>query len=202
MTLHADALAVLRAWEPPDATQSAKRERYVAHLEAHADGVYRECFPDHLTAGTLVVSADGEWVLLNLHRKARRWFAFGGHCEPTDQTIADAAAREAHEESGLQSFRFDPVPAHLDEHAVDFCDPRGEVHHLDVRFVAVAEPGADTVVSDESLDVRWWPVSDLPELEPEMLTLIGIAGDRAAAQVTSSESSAGASLAPTDQPSR
>ena len=32
--------------------------------------------------------------------------------------------------------------------------------------------------STESLDVRWWPVADLPELEPSMLTLIARTRDR------------------------
>jgi hypothetical protein len=31
---------------------------------------------------------------------------------------------------------------------------------------------AREVVSEESLAVRWWPVGDLPELEPAMLDLI------------------------------
>ena len=72
----------------------------------------------------------------------------------------------------------DPVPAQLDVHPVPFCDPRGEVSHLDVRYVAVAPPEAEQVVSDESLDVRWWPVDDLPELEPSMHDLITIARGR------------------------
>ncbi|WP_278256452.1 hypothetical protein [Nocardioides convexus] len=53
-----------------------------------------------------------------------------------------------------------------------FCGERGDVRHLDVRYAAAARPGAQAVVSDESLAVRWWPVDDLPELEPEMHTLI------------------------------
>ncbi len=36
------------------------------------------------------------------------------------------------------------------------------MHHLDVRFVAIAPPGAVPVVSEESTDVRWWPVDALP----------------------------------------
>ena len=44
---------------------------------------------------------------------------------------------------------------------------------LDVRFVAVAEPGAEGVVSDESLDVRWWPVDALPN--PELAELVDLA---------------------------
>lgn len=178
MTLHADALSSLTAWVPPSPSQASLRERYVDHLRAHADGLERSCFPDHLTAGTIVLDESLERVLLNLHRKAKRWFAFGGHCEPGDATLAGAALREAVEESGVAGLRFDPVPLHLDEHAVDFCDPRGTVHHLDVRFGAVAPTGADHETSDESLDVRWWPVSAPPELEPEMHELIGLARAR------------------------
>ena len=178
MSLHADALAVLGSWAAPGADQEARRARYVAHLEAHPDGLRRGCFPDHVTAGTLVIDETGERVLLNLHRKAQRWFAFGGHCEDGDQTLAGAALREAVEESGLTDLRFDPVPAHLDEHAVAFCDPRGEVHHLDVRYVAQASAHARHAASEESLDVRWFPLDDLPELEPEMHELIAVARDR------------------------
>lgn len=176
--LHTDALATLRGWVAPDAGQERLRAAYVEHLERHPDGARRSCFPDHLTAGTIVLSADGDEVLLNLHRKARRWFAFGGHVEDGDATLADAARREATEESGLTGFTFDPVPVHLDLHTVSFCDPRGDVRHLDVRYRAVADDGAAHQASEESLDVRWWPVDALPELEDEMHTLIRLARDR------------------------
>lgn len=178
MSLHADALRVLTAWSAPTPEQEALRVRYVDHLRGSADGMLRASFPEHLTSGVLVVDQSLERVLLNLHGKARRWFAFGGHCEDADPTLADAARREGREESGIDDLRFDPVPAHLDAHAVPFCDPRGTVHHLDVRYVAQAPAGAEPAPSEESLEVRWWPIDDLPELEPEMHELIGIARDR------------------------
>jgi 8-oxo-dGTP pyrophosphatase MutT (NUDIX family) len=161
--LHDDALAVLRAWEPPSAEQAALRDRYVTHLETHPDGMQRRCYPDHLTASTLVVSADGSQVLLTLHAKAQRWFQLGGHCEPGDHTLAGAAEREAVEESGIAGLRVRPEPVQLSEHAVPFCDPRGGVHHLDVRFLAVAADDDEHAVSEESLYVRWWPVDALPD---------------------------------------
>ncbi len=175
MTLRADALATLRDWSAPDAAQEALRARFVAHLEGVGDGMWRSSYPDHVTAGALVIDSTGERVLLNLHRKARRWFAFGGHAEPGDPTLAEVAAREAREESGIADLRLVPAPAQLDVHPVPFCDPRGEVRHLDVRYVAIAPPTAREVISDESLDVRWWPVDALPELEPGMVDLVGIA---------------------------
>jgi 8-oxo-dGTP pyrophosphatase MutT (NUDIX family) len=194
VSLHADAVRTLRDWVPPSSSQATVRDRYVAHLLAHPDGLSRECRPDHLTASTLVLSHDRRRVLLTLHAKAERWFQFGGHCEPGDATLAGAALREVVEESGLVDLRMAPAPVHLSEHPVPFCGPAGDVHHLDVRFVAVAPEDAEHAVSAESLDVRWWPADGLPDPEPELMELVRLA---------QSTSSGGASTwAAADQPSR
>lgn len=195
MTLHADALALLRAWEPPSTGQRLLRDRYVAHLEQQPDGMTRGCYPDHLTASTVVLSPDGGRVLLTLHAKAGRWFQLGGHCEPGDTTLAGAAAREAHEESGIAGLRVDPSPVELSEHPVPFCDPRGGAHHLDVRFLAVAPEGAEHAVSEESLDLRWWPVDALPD--GELAPLVSRALER-----QSTSSGGGSSRDAVDHPSR
>lgn len=179
MSLHADAQALLEAWVAPDAAQERLRQRYVAHLRSHPDGTWRECRPDHLTASTLVLDADRSAVLLTLHAKARRWFQVGGHCERDDQTLAGAALREAREESGVPDLVILPVPVQLSEHPVPFCGPDGDVHHLDVRFVAVAPRASRPEVSEESLDVRWWPLDALPDLEPDVLQLVELALSRA-----------------------
>ncbi|MFI2101719.1 NUDIX hydrolase [Isoptericola sp. NPDC019693] len=170
--LHADAREVLARMPAADDGQRALRDRFVAHLDAHPDGVLRSCRPDHVTASTVVLSPDASRVLLTLHAKAGRWFQLGGHVEPADETLVGAARREAVEESGLEVV-LDPVPVHLDEHAVPFCGPGGDAHHLDVRFVAVAPEGARHAVSDESLDVRWWPVDDLPN--PDLAETVALA---------------------------
>ncbi|WP_134742001.1 NUDIX hydrolase [Nocardioides sp. 503] len=202
MTLHADALAALRGWTAPSSDQEALRQRYVAHLEAHPDGLARDCRPDHLTASTLVVSADHTQVLLTLHAKARQWFQLGGHCEPGDATLAGAALREATEEGGLATLRLDPVPVQLSEHAVPFCGPDGDVHHLDVRFVAVASPDAVPEVSEESLDVAWWPVTALPDPGSDLVELVRLGLARAASGQSTSAPGGGSSRAAADQPSR
>jgi 8-oxo-dGTP pyrophosphatase MutT (NUDIX family) len=177
VTLYADALDVLTHWQAPSDEQELLRASYVTHLRVHPDGLWRSCFPEHLTAGALVLSHDGDHVLLNLHRKAGRWFHFGGHLED-DGSLAGAALRESTEESGLDGLAVDAEPLHLSTHPVEFCDPRGTVRHLDVRFLARADAGVTPVVSDESLDVRWWPVDDLPTDEPDMLELVALARKR------------------------
>jgi 8-oxo-dGTP pyrophosphatase MutT (NUDIX family) len=205
VSLHADALATLEGWRASTDEQELLRRRYVEHLRAHPDGMTRACRPDHVTASTLVLDADGSRVLLTLHAKARRWFQLGGHCEPHDTTLAGAALREATEESGLVGLALDPVPVQLSEHAVPFCggvDDR-PVHHLDVRFVAVAAPGAVPATSEESLDLRWWAADALPDPEPDLVELVALA--RARSQSTSSPSTSlggGSSRAAADQPIR
>ena len=97
-----------------------------------------------------------------------------------DTTLAAAALREATEESGLAGLVVDPVPVHLSRHPVDFCNPRGRVHHLDVRYLAVVPAGAVPVVSEESLDIRWFPSDDLPTDEPDMHDLVRLARARLA----------------------
>jgi 8-oxo-dGTP pyrophosphatase MutT (NUDIX family) len=172
VTLHGDAVDVLTRWQAPTEEQEQLRAAYVAHLAEHPDGVWRSCLPAHLTAGALVLSHDRRHVLLNLHRKAGRWFHFGGHLEPGDVTLAGAALREATEESGLSGLQIDSDPVHLSRHAVEFCGAEGTADHLDVRFLALLGTDTEPEASDESLDVRWWPVDGLPTDEPDMVEMI------------------------------
>jgi 8-oxo-dGTP pyrophosphatase MutT (NUDIX family) len=177
VSLRADALALLTSWPAPTPAQEALRQRYVEYLTEHPSGVFREDRPHHITASTLVLSADGDAVLLTLHAKAQRWFQLGGHLEPDDASVVDAASREAREESGLL-LALDPVPVQLSDHEVPFCGGDAGVHHLDVRFLAIAAPDAVHAVSEESLDVRWWPVDALPGADPDLVELVSLCGRR------------------------
>ena len=160
-SLHGDARAVLAAWTARDdePAQVALREEFVAFLDAHDDAMWRACVEGHLTVSALVLSADRTEVLLTLHPKFGIWLQMGGHCEPGDATMRDAAAREALEESGIDGLVVSAEPARLDRHRVG-C--HGGSWHLDVQYVAIAPADAVAQISDESLDLRWWPVDALP----------------------------------------
>jgi 8-oxo-dGTP pyrophosphatase MutT (NUDIX family) len=161
-SLHADALRVLRTFRPDDNDQEQLRSSYLAFLEAHDDGMTRNCVPAHLTASAMVLDATASQVLLTLHRKGGFWAQVGGHCEPGDATLAGAALREAREESGIDDLRLvGDGPVDLDRHVLSSAfGTCGE--HLDVRYAVVAPAGARPMVSDESSDVAWFPADELP----------------------------------------
>jgi 8-oxo-dGTP pyrophosphatase MutT (NUDIX family) len=84
----------------------------------------------------------------------------GGHIEPGDGSLAAAALREATEESGIAGLTVGPEPIGLDIHPVH-CR-YGPSRHFDVRYAALAPPGAVAVCSDESLALGWFTPDALP----------------------------------------
>ena len=193
MTLLEDAIDVLDGYSPDDPSQQRLRSEFLAHLDAHPDGIWRDGPPAHLTASCFVFDPAGERVLLTLHRKGGFWVQLGGHLEPGDSTLAGAALREATEESGV-GLALAPGPVGLHRHELSAAFGRCR-EHLDVAYAAVAATGAMPAVSDESDDVAWWLLDALPAtVVPDLPARL--------AQLTSSSSAAGCSRAPLENPSR
>jgi coenzyme F420-0:L-glutamate ligase len=178
--LHHDARVVIAALPSTGAVGNAVREAYLGYLAARPDAMWRSCVSGHLTASTVVVDPSRDAVLLTLHPRLGRWVQVGGHCEPEDATILAAARREATEESGIEALELDPVPIHLDVHPVT-CSLGVPTRHFDVRFLAVAPPGAEPVISDESLDLRWFGWDDLPAGTEDLRPLLTAARARLSA---------------------
>jgi len=162
MSLHASVVDTLRGWQPTDPAQDTLRHAVLAFVLARPDACQRACEPGHVTASALVLDHTGTQTVLTLHPRLRRWVQLGGHCEDSDPDIVAAALREATEESGIAGLVIDPVPAALHVHALT-CSLGVPTHHLDIQFVAHAAPDAAIARSDESLDLRWWPLVGLPE---------------------------------------
>ncbi|WP_328553558.1 NUDIX hydrolase [Streptomyces sp. NBC_00358] len=157
MSLYDDAVLVLKGHEG----QEELRQVYLDHLSEHPDGMWKACHAGHVTASALVIDPRRGRVLLTLHRKLRMWLQMGGHCEPGDPTLAEAALREAAEESGIQGLTLLPGgPVTLDRHAI----PAPCNWHLDVQYAALAPADAVEDISDESLDLRWFAYDEVADV--------------------------------------
>jgi 8-oxo-dGTP pyrophosphatase MutT (NUDIX family) len=162
VSVRSSAIALLTDWRPPDPPQDSIRNAVLAFLEAREDACRRECAPGHITASALVLDHTGGQVLLTLHPRLGRWVQLGGHCEDSDPDILGAALREATEESGVDGLRLHPELAAINVHALT-CSLGVPTRHLDLQFLAHAPAEAHIVVSDESVDLRWWPIDALPD---------------------------------------
>jgi 8-oxo-dGTP pyrophosphatase MutT (NUDIX family) len=167
--LRASAAALLAGWAPPDREQERLTRMILDHLATHPDAMWRSCPDGHLTASVLVLDASRTMALFTLHPKVGRWVQLGGHCEDGDADLATTARREALEESGIEDVVLLPGPVDVDIHGLE-C-PRGHPNrHLDVRWLAVAPPGAVATPSDESPDLRWFRL-DSPPVDADDSTL-------------------------------
>ncbi|AEF42250.1 NUDIX domain-containing protein [Hoyosella subflava] len=160
-SLHASARAALHDFRAPTNEQDSVRHTMLAFLDSAPDGCLRKHAPGHITASSLVMTEDRKRVLLTLHPKVGRWIQLGGHCEETDATIHAAALREAEEESGITGLRLDPRVLGLHTHPIT-CSLGVPTRHLDVRFLVWAPASAEITRSEESVDLAWWPVAELP----------------------------------------
>lgn len=177
MSVRDSAIALLSEWSPPDAAQDALRHAVLAFAHARTDACARECTAGHITASALVFDHTGDRVLLTLHPRVGRWVQLGGHCDDTDPDIVSAALREATEESGIAGLNITPELTAVHVHPVT-CSLGVPTRHLDLQFVVNAPAAARIGISDESLDLRWWPVDALPPDADAALTYLATVARR------------------------
>jgi 8-oxo-dGTP pyrophosphatase MutT (NUDIX family) len=126
--------ALLAAHEPADAEEEAGLQRMRVWAGTLERPFSREQPEAHFTASAIVVDDAIERTLLVHHRKSGKWFQPGGHFEPGDALGAEAALREAREETGLTVRLGQPGLLDADVHWV----PWDEHYHLDLRYLVVA----------------------------------------------------------------
>ena len=157
--LPAPVAALIR--QSPDVPDPKSRELILMLLEATPVPFSRQQFtPGHITCTGIVLASDRERILLIHHRRLNRWLLPGGHVEPEDLEIWDAARREVIEETGAQ-LAPDGAPslAGLDVHGIPA--GKGEPYHLhhDLLFHFRATSD-DFRLSPESRDIAWCAPAD------------------------------------------
>lgn len=157
--LHEDLLR----YAPHDAVEAAHVARMRALIESDGDPFAGARYaPGHFTASAFVLAPEGSELLLIHHAKLGLWLQPGGHIEPDDATVLDAARREVLEEVGLADLElaceglFD-----VDVHRIPARKDALAHEHFDVRFLFRAKTRA-FAASDEVNGAKW---SALPAIE-------------------------------------
>jgi ADP-ribose pyrophosphatase YjhB (NUDIX family) len=122
-----------------------------------------------LTGVVLDDPDDPAEVLLVRRADNGRWSLIGGILEPGEQP-AVGLVREIHEETAVEA---EVVRLLSVESRPPASYPNGDqVQFLDLCFSCRRLGGEARVNDDESLDVRWWPLSDLPDLTADEHTAV------------------------------
>jgi 8-oxo-dGTP pyrophosphatase MutT (NUDIX family) len=153
----ASVRALVSALNDPADGELVKSRDLVLHILDHTPAPFsRDQFtPGHITCTGLVLAPAADAILLVHHRRLDRWLLPGGHVEPEDAAIADAARREVVEETGVL---LDPDPAPrlvgIDVHGIP--PGKGEPYHLhhDLLFAFRARSLAFEL-SHESRAIAW-----------------------------------------------
>ncbi|MEU6070580.1 NUDIX domain-containing protein [Streptomyces sp. NPDC047082] len=133
-------------------------------LEQGREFASRRSFPMHVTVGALLVRDDTE-ILLIEHLAYGITLQPGGHLEPTDTTLIDAAVRELTEETGIDPSEVSPVssaPAYIEYGKVPARPAKDEPehYHLDIGYAFTtvrAEVGR--IQESEVTGAGWYPLN-------------------------------------------
>ncbi len=142
--------------------EEAMVTRMIQFVTDHPDCFERSLTAGHVTGSAWVVDDTGTRVLLTHHRKLNRWLQPGGHADG-DPDALRVALREVREETGL-----DAIPAieglfDVDIHLIPARKHEPAHYHYDARFALRVDHADPLVISDESHDLRWVPLSELGE---------------------------------------
>ncbi|MGW1966499.1 NUDIX hydrolase [Streptomyces sp. NPDC001935] len=134
-----------------------------AALSGTDDPTSRKTFPAHVTCSAILINGERH-VLHIAHKASRKLLAPGGHNEPSDQHLRDAALRELHEEADIPLSAAVPLAGHedipldIDVHAIDANPSKNEPahHHVDFRWAFHLGANHAVTLQEEEVDGYQW----------------------------------------------
>jgi 8-oxo-dGTP pyrophosphatase MutT (NUDIX family) len=161
-----DALEIVGGFQAGKDGLAAKSRELTMHLLRHSSAPFSgdQFTPGHVTCTALVLHPREDRVLLMYHHRLHRWLLPGGHVEDFDASLAEAAAREAQEETRVRvDLAVVPFLAGIDVHAIP---PRkAKPLHLHHDLIWCFRAASEKVeITDEARSVMWADSSDCDRL--------------------------------------
>lgn len=127
----------------------------------------RRNFRMHVTVGALLVR--NAEILLVEHLAYGIPLQPGGHLEPTDTTLIDAAVRELTEETGVDPgkvFLAAPTPVYVEYGRVPARPSKDEPehYHLDIGYAFVTDADMGRIQESEVGGAAWYPLAEAERL--------------------------------------
>ena len=155
-------LEKLNQHRPFDNEEQAMLERIIKFVDDNADCFKRELSIGHITGSAWILNTERTHVLLTHHKKLDRWLQLGGHSDGEPNTLA-VALKEGEEESGLKVTPISQAVFDVDVHLIPARKQDPDHYHYDVRFLLEADSNQPFTVSEESHDLAWVALDELPD---------------------------------------
>lgn len=150
----AEISQLLLRHSPFDSDEALSLERTIDLVARFASPCDQRLFqPGHITASAIALGRAGH-VGLIYHSKLERWLQPGGHVEPSDDALVNAAARELVEETSLRADIALGQLLDVDAHIIPTWKDDPEHVHFDLRFLFPRLEGTPVAASDAKR-FRW-----------------------------------------------
>ena len=162
----ADLILSLSAHHPLDSIEKQHRLDTISFMLRNPQSWWRRSTQEgHITASAWVRNRTNTHALLLHHAQLDKWLQPGGHIDEIDASPAQAALREAVEESGISELRLasgglldidvHPIPARKKDGIIE------PAHvHYDLRYLVNATRN-EVTLSKESLGFQWISIAEL-----------------------------------------
>ncbi|GGS76962.1 NUDIX hydrolase [Nonomuraea spiralis] len=162
-----DILGTLTAYLERHPDEAALLSEPVQLLSQGGDYASRRNFRMHVTVGALLVR-DAK-ILLVEHLAYGIPLQPGGHLEPVDSTLINAAVRELTEECGIdprQVILASPSPVYIEYGPVPARPAKDEPdhHHLDIGYAFVTDADVGPIQESEVSGAAWYSLAEAERL--------------------------------------